>query len=129
MKQKNDHIFCTISDNSDITPEVNAGWATFSINIVPNLEVGGDACLGCVDFDKFHINLEKKMEDGVAKETLLHEICHIFLDLCGLGDSIEGSPEKFDVTNEALAVTMTRAMLLFTNLNPKLAKELLNLNE
>jgi len=60
---------------------------------------------------------------------LLHEICHIFLDTCGLGDSIEGSPEKFEVSNEQLTVIMTRCFLMFSRLNPGLAKELLNLNE
>ena len=68
------------------------------------------------------------MEDAPARETLLHEICHMLLVLCGLGGGDEESEESISTTNEKLTITMSRAMIMFARLNPELAKELLCLN-
>lgn len=124
MKKQSDHIYAIIAHNKSLQT-VNAGWMTFSINVVSGLKSDKDKCWGTCDFDTYQISLEKKMEDRMARETLFHEICHIFLELCGLGEPEEESSNCISTTNEKLTVTMTRAMLLFTNLNPKLSKELL----
>ena len=66
------------------------------------------------------------MEDGPARETLLHEICHMLLELCGLGGYGEGETEEYiHASNEKITITMSRAMLMFARLNPELSKELL----
>jgi len=121
---KSKHIFDIISSEASLQ-EVDCGWMKFAIEIVPSLKSDEDKCWGCVDFESFTLRLEKKMKDAPARETLLHEICHIFIDTCGLGNSTEGSPEKFEVSNEQLTVIMTRCLLMFSRLNPELAKELL----
>ena len=70
--------------------------------------------------------IEEKIEDAPARETLFHEICHAFLEVCGMGGEGEGENEEYIyASNEKLTITMSRAMLMFTKLNPELSKELL----
>jgi len=121
------HIFDIIADNPNLQT-VNGGWADFSIKVTPGLQTKEDNCWGLCNFDTYEIRLEKKMEDAPARETLLHEICHILLELCGLGGGDEESEESVSTTNEKLTITMSRAMIMFARLNPELAKELLCLN-
>ena len=68
------------------------------------------------------------MADEPARETLLHEICHILLEFCGLGGNDIEEEESIKTSNERLTITMSRAMMMFARLNPELAKELLCLN-
>ena len=68
------------------------------------------------------------MEDAPARVTLLLEICHMLLELWGLGGGDEESEESISTTNEKLTITMSRAIIMFARLNPELAKELLCLN-
>ena len=122
------HIFDIIADTPNLQT-VNAGWADFSIKITSGLHTKSVNCWGLCNFDTYEIQLEKKMEDAPARETLLHEICHMLLEFCGLGGGDEESEESISTTNEKLTITMSRAMIMFARLNPELAKELLNLNE
>ena len=122
-----EHIFEKIKNNPKLQT-VNAGWATFNIKIVKGLKSAKTNCWGTCDFDTYEIHLEKKIEDAPARETLLHEICHVLLELCGMGGEGEGENEEFIwASNEKLTVAMSRAFMMFTRLNPELAKELLNL--
>ena len=121
---KNKHIFQILESNPRLQ-KINAGWATFSIKIVSGLKSEKTNCWGTCDFDAYEIHLEKKMEDAPARETLFHEICHILLALCGLGEGDEDNGEYITIGNEKLTITMSRAVMLFTHLNPELAKELL----
>ena len=124
---KNKHIYDIISEDP-MLQTVNAGWAPFTIKLVTGLKSGKQNCWGTCDFDTYEIHLEKKIEDAPARETLLHEICHVFLELCGMGGEGEGENEEFIwASNEKLTVAMSRAFMMFTRLNPELAKELLNL--
>lgn len=124
-KAKNKHIYEILEENPHLK-EVNGGWAPFTIKIVAGLKAGKQNCWGTCDFDTYEIHLEKKIEDAPARETLLHEITHMLLELCGMGGEGEGENEEFIwASNEKLTITMSRAFMMFTRLNPELAKELL----
>ena len=125
MTKKSKHIF-DILEETPTLGEVNGGWGTFTIKVTKGLKSGKQNCWGTCDFDTYEIHVEKKMEDGPARETILHEICHMLLELCGMGGEGEGENEEYVwASNERLTITMSRAFLLFTRLNPELAKELL----
>jgi hypothetical protein len=120
-----EHIFEKIKNNPKLQT-VNAGWATFNIKIVKGLKSAKTNCWGTCDFDTYEIHMEEKMEDAPARETLFHEICHVLLELCGMGGESEGENEEFIyASNEKITITISRAMMLFARLNPDLTKELL----
>ena len=120
-----EHIFEKIKNNPKLQT-VNAGWATFNIKIVKGLKSAKTNCWGTCDFDTYEIHMEEKMEDAPARETLFHEICHVLLELCGMGGEGEGENEEFIyASNEKITITISRAMMLFARLNPDLTKELL----
>ena len=122
---KSNHIFNLIKSDKKLQT-VNAGWATFNIKIVKGLKSAKTTCWGTCDFDTYEIHVEENMEDAPARETLFHEICHLLLELCGLGGDGEGENEEYVyVSNENLTITMSRAIMLFIRLNPELSKELL----
>ena len=127
MNPQSSHIFELIKSQENLQ-QVDAGWATFKIKIVKGLKSAKTNCWGTCDFDTYEIHIEEKMEDAPARETLLHEICHMLLEFCGLGGGEEESEESVNTTNEKLTITMSRAMMMFARLNPELAKELLCLN-
>ena len=125
VMKKSKHIFEIIKDNPKLQ-EVDGGWATFKIKIVKGLKSAKTNCWGTCDFDTYEIHVEEKMEDAPARETLFHEICHMLLELCGLGGEGEGEDEEYIyASNEKITITMSRAMMMFARLNPELAKELL----
>jgi hypothetical protein len=127
MSPKSNHLYELIKSKESLQ-QVDVGWATFKIKIVKGLKSEKTNCWGTCDFDTYEIHIEEKMGDAPARETLLHEICHILLDLGGLGGGDEESEESVSTTNEKLTITMSRAMMMFARLNPELAKELLCLN-
>jgi len=128
MNPKNKHIYEILKATPSLQ-EVNAGWATFNIKIIKGLKSAKSNCWGTCDFDTYEIHVEEKMEDAPARETLFHEICHMLLELCGLGGEGEGEDEEYIyASNEKLTITMSRATMMFARLNPELAKELLCLN-
>jgi hypothetical protein len=123
--KSNSHLFEKIKANPTLQT-VNVGWADFSIIIKKGLKSGKTNCWGTCDFDNYEIHIEEKIEDAPARETLFHEVCHAFLELCGMGGEGEEENEEFIwASNEKLTITMSRAILMFTRLNPELAKELL----
>jgi len=125
MSPKSKHIFEIIKDNPSLQ-EVDGGWAVFKIKIVKGLKTAKTNCWGTCDFDTYEIHIEEKMEDAPARETIFHEICHLLLELCGMGGEGEGENEEYVyASNENVTITMSRAIIMFARLNPELAKELL----
>ena len=125
--KKTKHIYETIKETPNLQT-VNVGWATFTIIFKKGLKSGSQNCWGTCDFDTYEIHLEEKISDAPARETLFHEICHAFLELCGMGGEGEGEDEEYVyASNEKLTITMSRAIMMFARLNPALAKELLHL--
>jgi len=125
MSQKSEHIYDIIKADPNLQ-KVDVGWACFNIVFKKGLKSGKQNCWGTCDFDTYEIHMEEKIEDAPARETLFHEICHAFLELCGMGGEGEGEDEEYIYTsNEKLTITVSRAIMMFARLNPKLAKELL----
>ena len=68
-----------------------------------------------------------KGREETTRETLLHEITHILLDITGLGGPSDSEKEKeIQVSNEDLTTRISRGFLLFKNLNPELAEIIFN---
>ena len=119
------HIFEILEAKPELK-KVNCGWGEYTIELCTGLKSGSQNCWGTCDFDTYKIQIEKKMEDGPARETILHEICHLLLETFGMGGEGEGENEEFIyASNERLTITTSRAIMLFVRLNPQLAKELL----
>ena len=125
MKQQSNHVYETIKANPDLQT-VDVGWATFNIVFKKGLKSGSQNCWGTCDFDTYEIHLEEKIDDSPARETLFHEICHGYLELCGMGGEGEGEDEEYVyASNERVTITVSRAIMMFARLNQELAKELL----
>ena len=100
---------------------INAGWRSFRVDIRKVIKEDGQKCYGLTDFDEGVVSLARNMAPELARETLLHEITHIVLELCGLGgENIEGH------TNEEVTTLVSRSYLLLMNLNPKLFEIILH---
>lgn len=103
---------------------LDAGYAKFTISRKKNLIIEGDKCLGSGCFDKFQIFIEEDLDFNVSKETLKHEITHIFLEVVGLGEALgdDWKPSFDKETNESLTDKMTKAFCIFAHLNQELFK-------
>lgn len=99
--------------------EVNAGFRTFRVDIKRVLKEEGQRCFGLTDFDKGVVSLDKDMNPQLARETVLHELTHIVLELCGLGGD-ETTGIVRETPNEELTTLVSRSLLLLMNLNPAL---------
>ncbi len=128
MSPKSNHVYDIIKADPELQM-VDVGWAQFRIIFKKGLKSGSQNCWGTCDFDTYEIHLEEKITPEPARETLFHEICHAFLELCGMGGEGDGEDEEYIyASNEKLTITISRAIMMFARLNPKLAKELLCLN-
>tara|TARA_R110000824_G_scaffold196048_1_gene379046 strand:+ start:114 stop:491 length:378 start_codon:yes stop_codon:yes gene_type:complete len=104
---------------------INAGYRSFRLDIKDGLEEEGDKCFGVTDFDKGTITLERNMDSQTAQETLLHELTHIALELCGLGGE-ETTGIVREHTNEDITTRVSRALLLLMNLNSDIFRVIIN---
>jgi len=112
-----DSVYATIKER-DIT--FNAGWRVYKFKFVKNLKSSGVACYGEADFDKCIISLDPAVDNDTGRHTLIHEICHVLLETMGLGGQHETKEDWVENTNEYLAESMARGMLMLKNLNPEL---------
>ncbi len=127
-KKKDLHTDVTKSTKSDnivvrilkagIT-HVETGWRQFEIAFKERIIDDGDLVHGLVDFDKYEISLDPRMDSAFALETVLHELTHIVLENGGLGESEKGKvATKMD--NEDMTILVSRGLLQLYRLNPKL---------
>ena len=114
---KEHHIVERLAEES-IT-EVLVGYRSYTLNIKRGLKEANEKCFGSADFDKGIISLEKDMDHETARETLVHELTHIVLELCGLGGHEETGIVPTH-TNEEMTTLISRGWLMLINLNPKL---------
>ena len=107
--------------------EFNAGYRFFKLDLKRSLKSENQKCFGLTDFDKGVISLDKNMNASLARETLLHEITHVVLELCGLGgDREDDNGAVREHNNEELTILISRSFLLLMNLNPELFGIILN---
>jgi Zn-dependent peptidase ImmA (M78 family) len=123
MTEKKD-TFLEIIQKKNLV-KINAGYRSFRLDIKRGLKEEGDKCFGVTDFDKGTITLERDMDSETARETLLHELTHIALELCGLGGE-ETTDIVKEHTNEEITTRVSRSLLLLMNLNKDIFEVLLN---
>jgi hypothetical protein len=118
MPSKREHHILDRLVEEGIT-EVLVGYRSYTLNIKRGLREASEKCYGSADFDKGIISLEKDMDHETARETLVHELTHIVLELCGLGGQEDtGLVESH--TNEEITTLTSRGWLTLINLNQKL---------
>ena len=123
MSEKSKTILDKIREENIET--IEGGFRSFKIETKRVLKEEGQRCLGITDFDKGIISLDKDIDPQNARETLLHEMTHVALELCGLGGD-ETTDIVRERTNEELTTLVSRGYLLLMNLNPRLFELLLN---
>lgn len=99
--------------------EISVGYRTYKLNIKRGLKLQDDKCYGLVDFDIGILYLEKDMDHQTARETLVHELTHIALELGGLGGEAD-TDLVGPYTNEHITTVLSRGWLALINLNPHL---------
>jgi hypothetical protein len=101
--------------------KISFGYRVYDLHIVANLTHEGDKCLGLADFDDAKISVEKNQSDSSARETLLHEMCHVMFELCGLGGEHDDPHKTVRAQpNEELVLSTSRGMMLMMALNKDL---------
>ena len=126
MSEKSKTILDKIREENIET--IEGGFRSFKIETKRVLKEEGQRCLGITDFDKGIISLDKDMDPQNARETLLHEMTHVALELCGLGGD-ETTDIVRERTNEELTTLVSRGYLLLMNLNPRLFELIVNDNK
>lgn len=118
-----DHIFNLLIDNE--VHCVNMGWRKLEFELHSNIKnTDGKDLLGQCVFDENRILLEVGMTDLVARETILHECIHCFLELAAYDETLDDS-SHLTLTNERLTDLTTKAITFLFKLNPKLMELLL----
>jgi predicted SprT family Zn-dependent metalloprotease len=98
---------------------INAGYREYELKFAPHIHHSGDECLGLTEFETGVITLNNKMATEVFRETLIHELTHLVLDLGGLGGD-EKTDKVLAMTNEAMTIQISRGWMMLMRLNPEL---------
>jgi len=112
---KDKHHIYRLIEKHDIKT-VNLGHKRFALYLSTNLYRDATKCDGVTYLDDGKIFLEATLDDSRARETLIHEIFHCILHLCGLDDD-----DEIKIKNEPLTERLTTGLILFMNLNPELS--------
>lgn len=91
-----------------------------------NIEFDGEECFGYTSFLKCEIHINAAMDDGMYRETLLHEILHVILESCAMHDD-EAIPSNLG--NEFLTAMVSNNLWLSRCLNRDLFADLFNNNK
>ena len=113
----------------------DAGYRKFKIIVKDNIVETGCECWGVTDFDECTISLRSTPDSETARETLLHEITHILLEMCGFGGHEKGElgdkyPDGYipNASNEFLTLGVSRGFMLAFNLNKDLFEIIIERN-
>ena len=114
----------------------DAGYRKFKIVVTDHLSDTGCDCWGITDFDDCIISLQSTANTETAIETILHEITHVLLEVCGFGGHEKGElgdncPEGYipNASNEFLTLGVSRGFMSALNLNQELFKIILERKE
>lgn len=114
----NNHIFNILAGEPHLS-QIDFGWCCFSLELAHNLMYEGSKCDGLTEFDQKSIKIEIDLDDSTARETIMHEILHVILETIGLTEkNFDG--DKVVTTNEFLAHSIAKQLMLIRNLNPGL---------
>jgi hypothetical protein len=109
-----EHIFDLIKKFGVTT--VDVGYAKYKLIVTK--EIPENEVFGYTNPGTYTIYLNQDMENGPARETLLHEITHAIFEVTGFtSDNLE---TKFEESNEDLTLKVSRGYMLLINLNPVL---------
>lgn len=101
------------------------GWRKLEFELHTNIKnTEGKELLGQCVFDENRILLEVGMTDLVAREVILHECMHCFMEMAAYDEAIDDSTH-LSFTNERLVDLTTKAIMFLSRLNPKLMELLL----
>ena len=109
-----EHIFSLIKKFGITT--VDVGYAKYKL--VVTKEIPENGVYGYTNPGTYTIYLNEDMENGPARETLLHEITHAMFELTGF--TSDNHETRFKETNEDLTLKVSRGYMLLINLNPVL---------
>ena len=98
---------------------INAGYRTYALEVKKAINEKGDSCWGICDFHKGYIHIIRGQDHESARETLVHEMTHLVLEMVGLG-AIDDDDNVRVKTNEEITTLVSRGWLLLMNLNPEL---------
>jgi Zn-dependent peptidase ImmA (M78 family) len=118
MKQKHKHIKDEILEAG--IDSLDAGWATFQFKFTSDIPCAPDECAGYTNLNTYTIYVDDRLSSEYFRETLLHEITHVLLEITGYTNPDE--EKQFNPTNEELATNISRGFLLLARLNPTLFK-------
>jgi len=105
--------------------QVDLGYAKYKLIVTK--EVPENGVYGYTNPGSYVIFLHEDMDNGPARETLLHEITHALFELIGFTSDNEET--KFEENNEDLTLKISRGYMLLINLNPKLMEILISSGE
>lgn len=99
--------------------EVITPLGRFSINIEPNVKDGESHLLGSMDMDTRTIHLSSDHScSGSQKETFIHELMHLALELGGYLEDKDG--EEVESTVEKTTTQASRGLTYLMNMNKDL---------
>lgn len=107
------HIYDRLADEN-IT-SVDLGFAVYQLRIMEVLHVDEWAH---TDTDAHEICLRCDLDDGPAREFLMHELTHCVLEVVGYTGQDEN--KIHGDTNEDMTTKLSRGFLLLLRLNPEL---------
>lgn len=107
------HIFKQLEQH-DIR-SIDLGFAVYAIKTMEELP---DDEWAHTDTDLHEICLRHDLDDGPAREFLMHEITHCVLEMCGY--TSEDESKTYTDTNEDMTIKLSRAWLCVIRLNPML---------
>ena len=107
------HIFDELAAR-EIT-SVDLGFARYSLRIMETLHVDEWAH---TDTDAHEICLRCDLDDGPAREFLMHELTHCVLEVVGYTG--QDDSKIHGDTNEDMTTKLSRGFLLLVRLNPDL---------
>ena len=111
------HIYDRLADEN-IT-SVDLGFAVYQLRIMETLHVDEWAH---TDTDAHEICLRCDLDDGPAREFLMHELTHCVLEVVGYTGQDEN--KIHGDTNEDMTTKLSRGFLLLMRLNPDLMSAL-----
>jgi len=98
---------------------VYTGIKTFTIT---QKSLAKDNLYGCVEFPKALLTIDPNQSIEDYKSTLLHELCHIGLEIFGLDDD----DEIPTIGNEYLTTVISNMIFQLAGLNPELFQYIFN---
>lgn len=108
----------SILKSKKIPFSLDFGYAIYSFSFVESLSDRNGSLMGLSDLNDLKIKFCKSLDSNQFKEVFYHEVFHILVSFSGV---VDPETEKLTkMTEEDLVTRMSRAWLMFQNLNKKI---------